>query len=252
MVLEKYINSSTDNDDDLTSGVALGVGCFSLILSMLPGSVVKVAEFIGFTSDREHGLEVLGGSNHGLRSDFCDMVLITYHIVLSKIIPLSHVDEKMAVEILNNKLKKYPNGVFFLYLFGRAKMSDRQLWEAKKQYQRAIDIQEDWKQLHHMCYWELGLISLIEKDYTESVRIYDLLGKESNWSKAVYCYLKSVALYMLTVNEEDCDKKMEWMKEAEASMSKVTSEKKKIAGKSIPMEVNIKLIFFCLLLIIKQ
>jgi hypothetical protein len=57
----------------------------------------------------------------------------------------------------------------------------------------AIDIQEDWKQLHHMCYWELGLISLIEKDYTVSVWIYDLLGKESNWSKAVYCYLKSVA-----------------------------------------------------------
>ncbi|KAI8884677.1 hypothetical protein K501DRAFT_247391, partial [Backusella circina FSU 941] len=249
MMLEKYINnsSSTENDDDFTSGVALGVGCFSLILSMLPASVVKVAEFIGFTSDREHGLDVLasvGGwssknstRNHGLRRDFCDMILITYHIVLSKIIPLSHVDEGLAVTILNDNLARYPNGVFFLYLNGRAKMSDRLLDEAKAQHQKAIDTQEDWKQLHHMCYWELGLISLIEGDFKESVRIYDLLGNESNWSKAVYCYLKSVALYMLAVNDEEQDeKKQVWMKEAEASMSKVTSEKKKIAGKSIPME----------------
>lgn len=158
-------------DDHFTSGVGLGIGCFNIILSLLPSTVVKVAEFMGFTSDREHGLQVLEavgqwnrkdagipplqGPDEGLRRQLCDMVTIMYHVVLSKMVPLSDIDQPFAERALDYNLKLYPNGVFFLYFSGRLLVSQGKLEEAKEQYKKAIHTQEDWKQLQHICYWEV-------------------------------------------------------------------------------------------------
>ncbi|KAI8639873.1 hypothetical protein BD408DRAFT_434767 [Parasitella parasitica] len=260
MTLEKYVNhvNETDKshntlDNDFTSGVALGVGCFSLILSMLPASVVKVAEFIGFSSDRAHGLKVLesvGGwdkhhdgtapqgkvVNTGLRSQMCNMVLIVYHVVLSKMIPLSDVDIPFAETILNSCLDKYPRGVFFLYFNGRLMGSKKLLNQAEAQYQLAIDTQKDWKQLQHMCFWELGLIYIMEQNWQKAYDIYTILQRDSNWSKAVYTYLKAITLYMLASVTNDDATRADFMKQVVDHMDQVTGEKQKIAGKSIPME----------------
>jgi tetratricopeptide (TPR) repeat protein len=264
MTLEKYMDyvksegKVEELDDHFTSGVGLGVGCFSLILSMLPASVVKVAEFIGFSSDRAHGLHVLeavGGwdkchteqtkpdavavAKTGLRTQLCDMVLIVYHIILSKMVPLSDVDIPFAEKIINDCLGHYPRGVFFLYFNGRLMVSKRLLKEAEEQYQKAIDIQKDWKQLQHMCFWELGLIYTIKQEWQKAYDLYTILGKESNWSKAVYTYLKAINLYMLATETEDETTKADYIKQVVSFMEQVTGEKQKIAGKSIPMEVSI-------------
>lgn len=262
MTLEKYVNQVNENektsdtlDNDFTSGVALGVGCFSLILSMLPASVVKVAELIGFTSDRTHGLKVLesvGGwdkhhdgsipqekdINTGLRSQLCNMVLIVYHVILSKMIPLSDVDIPFAETILNDCLDKYPRGVFFLYFNGRLMGSKKLLKESEKQYQLAIDTQKDWKQLQHMCFWELGLIYIMEQNWQKAYDIYTVIQRDCNWSKAVYTYLKAISLYKLAQVTEDTTIKADYMKQVAGYMDQVTGEKQKIAGKSIPMEVK--------------
>ncbi|KAG1234450.1 hypothetical protein G6F68_002536 [Rhizopus microsporus] len=239
-------------DDHFTSGVSLGVGLFHIMISLLPASVMKVVEFIGFTSDRAYGLEILenvGGweeyedlpppqePDEGLRRQFCDMALLLYHIILSKLIPLSNVDEKLAERVLEYNLKLYPSGVFFLYFSGRQLGAKGQLDEAKSQFQKAIDTQKDWKQLQHMCYWELGLISLLQQDWQSSNKIYTTLHKESNWSKAVYSYLKALSFYMVaSTKNPDSDEYKELIKQASEIMHKVTGAKQKIAGKSIPLE----------------
>lgn len=261
MTLEKYIDymksegKMEELDHHFTSGVGLGVGCFSLILSMLPASVVKVAEFIGFSSDRAHGLHVLesvGGwddkssltrntsdlSQTGLRSQLCDMILIVYHVVLSKMVPLSDVDIPFAERIINDCLSHYPRGVFYLFFNGRLMVTKKLLKEAEEQYQKAIDIQKDWKQLQHMCFWELGLIYMMKQEWQKAYDLYRILGKESNWSKAVYTYLKAINLYMLADETKDEAVKTDYMKQVVSFMEQVTGEKQKIAGKSIPMEVS--------------
>ncbi|CAO3631096.1 unnamed protein product [Mucor hiemalis] len=262
MTLEKFVEyrnkehkGKEELDDHFTSGVGLGVGCFSLILSMLPASVVKVAEFIGFSSDRAHGLHVLeavGGwdkchsskedrpativSETGLRRQMCDMVLVVYHVVLSKMVPLSNVDIPFAEIILDDCLTHYPRGVFFLYFNGKLMSSKRRLDEAVQQYQLSIDTQKDWKQLQHMCFWEMGVIYTMQQQYQKAFDVYTVLGRDSNWSRAVYTYLKAVNLYMLSNETKDTVKKAEYMKQVISYMEQVTGEKKKIAGKSIPME----------------
>ncbi|KAI9348420.1 hypothetical protein BD770DRAFT_349542 [Pilaira anomala] len=269
--LQKFLNNAREQvssgkkevtecglDDHFTSGVSLGVGLFNILISLLPSSVMKVVEFIGFTSDRAYGMELLeavGGweeydglpldqlppdqeANEGLRRQFCDMVLMLYHIILSKLIPLSDVNENLSDRVLAYNLKIYPDGVFFLYFSGRQLIARRELGAAKKQYQKAIDIQKDWKQLQHMCYWELGLINLLQQNWKGSLDCYSTLYKESNWSKAVYTYLQATSLFVLSIDDDTKSKeeKEKLLKGAGEKMLKVTSAKQKIAGKSIPLE----------------
>lgn len=250
--------SSCRVDDHFTSGVSLGIGLFNLMISLLPSSLVKLVNFIGFSSDRAYGMEVLeavGGweeyrglptdqfpppqeANEGLRRQFCDMSLMLYHIILSKLIPLSDVNEEVSDRILAYSLSIYPNGVFFLFFSGRQLGARAQLDEAKSQYQKAIDMQKDWKQLQHMCYWELGLINLLQQNWKESLDCYNTLFQESNWSKCVYTYLQAISLYNYATHDTTLteEKKQEMIKEAGEMMARVPKAKQKIAGKSIPLE----------------
>lgn len=70
----------------------------SLMLSLLPGKVMKVAEIFGYSGDRRQALSLLmsaGGwekgktepnisaEDDGVRRPICDMGLLTFHLVIS-------------------------------------------------------------------------------------------------------------------------------------------------------------------------
>lgn len=250
--------SSCEIDDHFTSGVSLGVGLFNLIISMLPHSIIKLVEFVGFTSDHAYGMEILenaGGweeyaglppselpppqePNEGLRRQFCDMALLCYHIIVPKLIPVSDVNPELSNRILAYSLKIYPNGVFFLFFSGRQLAAHRQLDKARVQYLKAIEMQKDWKQLQHMCYWELGLTNLLKQDWRSAYECYSTLQTESNWSKSVYYYLQAISLYTLSISSDNItpEEQERLAKEAGAVMQKVPGARQKIAGKSIPLE----------------
>ncbi|KAI8333026.1 hypothetical protein BC941DRAFT_358428 [Chlamydoabsidia padenii] len=245
-------------DEHFASGIAFGMGCFNLVLSMLPNIVLKLAEFVGFTGDRDVAMfyfrSVGGwddlppgaldrdelpeqqGPEEGLRRQFCDMMLLLYNIVLSKLAPLSHVDEPLADAVLKYNLTLYPDGIFFLYFSGRQLSSKKQLDQAKEQYHRAISMESSWKQLHHICYWELGLISLLQQDWKLAQQHYALLNQESNWSKAVYTYVQGLSLYMFALELAPGDKRSQLLGKVNELMTRVTKAKQKIAGKSIFVE----------------
>ncbi|KAI9269105.1 hypothetical protein BDA99DRAFT_503588 [Phascolomyces articulosus] len=254
-VLEKFVETTNEPlDDHFTSGVKFGMGCFNLMLSMLPKTAMKLVQFIGFNGQRLHGLDLLKssggwdeylktgvmvkrqGPKEGLRRQFCDMALICDHIVLSKLIPMSHVDEELGRTILRYNLDLYPNGVFFLYFHGRQLFSERKLDQANAEYIRAIETQKEWVQLQHICYWERGLIAVLQRDWKTAADIYEILYKESNWSKSVYAYFKGMTMFMLAQQEQDPKKKKSLMTQTVYVMKKVSNLRQKIAGKSIPLE----------------
>ncbi|ORZ18462.1 hypothetical protein BCR42DRAFT_324425 [Absidia repens] len=247
-------------DAHLASGIAFGMGCFNLALSMLPEFVLKLAEFVGFQGDRGLGmwyLKSIGGwdaynknekqkqrmapelqkPQEGLRRQFCDMMLMMYNIVLAKLTPVSHVDLPLSDLILQYNLKLYPQGMVFLTLNGRRLATQRQLSEAKIYYQKAIDSQDYMKQLHHISYWELGFIALLEQDWKKAHQLFQKLNKESNWSKAVYTYLQGMALYLYATHDMNPgDSRKQLILKSAELMALVTKAKQKIAGKSIFIE----------------
>lgn len=107
-------------DQDFRSGVFLGNGLISLILSLLPSAVLKIMTVFGFTGDREYALATLmkGGrwkareaepgmppEEEGIRRPselrrsrlcnvadlglpiVCDMVLLMHHLVIANYLP---------------------------------------------------------------------------------------------------------------------------------------------------------------------
>jgi hypothetical protein len=98
--LQLYLETANDStlDEHFKSGVQLGSGLSSLMLSLLPGKVMKVAELLGYAGDRESALQTLmaaGGwtpgkakpavsaGADGVRRAICDMGLLTFHLVIS-------------------------------------------------------------------------------------------------------------------------------------------------------------------------
>ena len=107
-------------DQDFRSGVFFGNGLISMILSLLPSTLLKIMEVFGFTGDREYALATLmkGGkwvagkkepgmepekegirrqSTFGLPHRYsnsvdgfwvvCDLALLTYHLVIVSYMP---------------------------------------------------------------------------------------------------------------------------------------------------------------------
>eukprot|EP00467_Chlorarachnion_reptans_P018740 CAMPEP_0114517280 /NCGR_PEP_ID=MMETSP0109-20121206/17805_1 /TAXON_ID=29199 /ORGANISM="Chlorarachnion reptans, Strain CCCM449" /LENGTH=621 /DNA_ID=CAMNT_0001697781 /DNA_START=69 /DNA_END=1934 /DNA_ORIENTATION=+ len=96
----------------------LGVGAFNLILSLMPPLVIMVTKILGFSADRQLGLNLLreAYSAQGLMSPIAGQVLLTYLTTIASM--LAEQDEEMRKEadsVLADILKRHPNGVFFLW-----------------------------------------------------------------------------------------------------------------------------------------
>ncbi|GAA5867941.1 hypothetical protein JCM3774_004731 [Rhodotorula dairenensis] len=228
-------------DQDFRSGVNLGNGMISLILSLLPSTVLKIVEVFGFSGDREAALRMLmkpGGwrsgveqpeiteADQGIRRPIADLVLLMYHLVIANYLPVGGVDIETASSILRYNLERYPNGIFFLYYAGRLRSTETLLEEATTCFCRAIDAQREYKQLGHICYWDLGLAALAKGDWAHGYQYFDTLETESNWSKAIYAYAKAVMLYEQGIEAQ----------KVTDLMHEVPRLLQKIAGKSIPLE----------------
>ncbi|KAF9268387.1 hypothetical protein L218DRAFT_954749 [Marasmius fiardii PR-910] len=235
-------------DVHFRSGVYLGAGMSTLILSLLPAKILTIVEMFGYHGERKEALEILckaGGwtkesnepsvntEEEGLRRSICDMALLVFHLVLSSF-TFEGVDISMAQKIVDWNLKRYPDGVFFLFGAGRLSLIRSQPQRAIQYYTHAMEVQTQYRNLHHVSYWEIAISSLALWDIGGSEKAWRILEQEATWSKAIYTY--GLAVCLLELAEEEPEKSEERRKEAEAFMNKVPNLKQRIAGKSIPLE----------------
>ncbi|UZJ52370.1 hypothetical protein CBS101457_001690 [Exobasidium rhododendri] len=228
-------------DEDFRSGVHLGNGLISLILGLLPGKVLKIMEVIGYSGDTQIGLETLAKAGEwsknksqpgmkieeeGVRRQVCDMGILLYHLVISTFIPVTGVDINYADKVLHYNLQRYPEGVFFLYFSGRLYSTQTMAEKGIVQYRAARDVQKEYVQLQHICYWDMALCHMSLTQWDQALECFDLLASDSNWSKCVYTYGRAVNMYMKEARQ----------KEASLLFKGVPDKMQRIAGKSIPME----------------
>ncbi|KLO18664.1 hypothetical protein SCHPADRAFT_899460 [Schizopora paradoxa] len=232
----------TSIDVDFRSGVYLGAGLSNIILTLLPGRLLSIIEIFGYKGDRMEGLKLLykaggwtsdsdlpkiGIKEEGVRRTICDMALLIFHLVLSSF-TFEGVDVLMAQKILDWNLRRYPNGVFFLFGQGRLQLIRGQPALALESYDRAMKSQDQYANLHQISYWEMATSNLSLWKISESLECWRHLYAESSWSKAIYTYGIAVCLLQLGGEERK--------KEAETLLEKIPSLQQRIAGKSIPME----------------
>uniref|UniRef100_A0A8C6Q2V7 Tetratricopeptide repeat domain 39A n=1 Tax=Nothobranchius furzeri TaxID=105023 RepID=A0A8C6Q2V7_NOTFU len=220
-----------NNHGHFEGGVKLGVGAFNLMISMLPTRTLKLLEFVGFSGNKEFGLQQLqeGSAESTFRSFLCNMLLLCYHTFMSFILGTGEGDVEDAEKLLQPYLKKYPKGSIFLFFAGRIEEIKGNLDAAIKLFEECCEAQQQWSQFHHMCYWELMWCFTYKTHWKMAYFYADMLSKENSWSKATYAYMKAAYLSMLT--EDDC------LTFGETALTQqVPGLKQKIAGKSLPTE----------------
>ncbi|KAG8964153.1 hypothetical protein FRC03_002161 [Tulasnella sp. 419] len=186
-------------DLDFRSGVALGNGVNSLVLTMLPDSVSGVVALFGYKGDRIDGLRTLsapGGwqdgitdpsitqENEGLRRPITDLMLLVFHLYLSAVTYLG-VSIPQARNILNYNLKLYPDGVFFLFLQGRLRIIESQPELAIESFTKGMQLTQ-YETLKNVAIWEMAVAKLTLCDWSPD--LWKRLLDESNWSKVMFDY----------------------------------------------------------------
>ncbi|KAI9457359.1 hypothetical protein HD554DRAFT_2142813 [Boletus coccyginus] len=226
-------------DIHFRSGVYLGVGLSHLILSLMPGRLLTIVELFGYRGDRKEGLRMLnraGGwdargersvisqESEGVRRAICDMCLLMFHLVLSSY-TFEGIDVTLAGRIVEWNLERYPSGVFFLFGAGRLALARSQPQRALEYYARAVQAQSQYRNLHHISWWESAIASLALWNVDASKDWWNRLRGEATWSKATYAYGEAACL--ATIGDHVGAGKL---------MEKVSGLRQRIAGKSIPVE----------------
>uniref|UniRef100_A0A8C7FQH1 Tetratricopeptide repeat protein 39B n=1 Tax=Oncorhynchus kisutch TaxID=8019 RepID=A0A8C7FQH1_ONCKI len=214
---------------------SLGFNKFSLsqMLSLLPQRILRLLEVIGFSGNRDFGLSQLreGAASHGLRAVLSVLTLLLYHTYVTLILGTGEGNLVEAEALLGPYLEKFPNGSIILFYSARIAVLRGNFEKAQLKFEECILAQSQWRQIHHLCYWELMWSHSFTQDWLQAYRYADLLCKESRWSKAIYVYQKAAILSMLP--EEEIKKTGENVVEL---FRQVEGLKQRLAGKSIPTE----------------
>lgn len=238
-----------DNDDarkHFESGVRMGHGIFNLLMSYLPRRVLRFLEYVGFSGNRAIGVEELDKSvalNDGLRSILSALVILTYHTYVDNLFGLGNYDSARVEQLNNSLLGDFPNGAFFLLFRGRYHQMQGNLEAAIDNFQRCIEAQDEWKQFHAICHWEMMWCYAVQMDWPKAAHYSDLLRKQSKWSPASYTYQYATFLYAQLVEDQrkglidaESAEYKEKMQHIVDIMKEVPELRIRYAGKTIPAE----------------
>nr|XP_046272589.1 tetratricopeptide repeat protein 39B-like [Scatophagus argus] len=214
-------------------GVSMGIGSFNLMLSLLPSRVLRLMEFLGFSGDRELGLSELrqGAASNSLRSILSTLTLLMFHLYITVILGTGEGNLTEAEALLEPYANKFPNGALILFYTARIALLKGNFKFAQEKFLACIAAQQEWRQIHHLCYWELMWAYSFELNWREAYRYADLLCKESKWSQAIYTFQKAAILSMLPEEEV-----MVLGENVVELFRQVDGRRLRIAGKSIPTE----------------
>ncbi|KAF9964424.1 hypothetical protein BGZ70_006473 [Mortierella alpina] len=238
-------------DEHLVSGVTLSYALYNIIISFLPDVIIKMLQFMGFPSDRDWGMAMLAAcgdwdpsaaaespeehkerlsssANDGIRRQFCDMVPIIYHTIVSSFIPLKHVDFAFAKRINDYNLELYPDSPFYIYFKGRHLQVTSKLDEAIATYKSLKPVEARWHNFTHISVFEELMCAMMRADHDTACEKSRQLLKESRWSKCCYRYL--TAITGLERGKESEKKKINSL------MEKVEDGMQKIAGVNLFFE----------------
>lgn len=231
---------SSDNRVDFEGGVHLGIGTFNLMLSLLPARILRLLEWVGFSGDMKLGLTHLGEGvkKAGIRSPLCAITMLGYRIVVGPILGIQDPDATYTNNILQSCLDKFPEGAIFLYYAGRLEQVQGKIDEAIVKYQLAVSVNVDWKQVHHVCYWELMWCHSLQGKWLDAVKFANILSKESKWSKTAYLYFEG-SFMLMDMFEKSNSNNWTDREQEEAILEifrRVPDHKQRVAGKSLPFE----------------
>uniref|UniRef100_A0A0K8TME9 Uncharacterized protein n=1 Tax=Tabanus bromius TaxID=304241 RepID=A0A0K8TME9_TABBR len=232
-ILNQLHWSSESSKLHFESGVRMGMGTFNLMISLLPGRVIKLLEFLGFSGNKQMGMRdlVTGYRMAGIRQVLCVMTLLGYHLVVCHVLSHQEGNLQFCDEILREQMKLYPEGVWFLFFKARLEFLKGNLDDAQMWYKKSWKSQTVWPQFHDICFWELLWVNCLKLEWRESSLYASYLLEKSKWSRTIYLYQKAAVLLMLGDGLTSSERSS-----IDGLIREAPLNKQRIAGKSLPME----------------
>lgn len=141
--IENELSINPSNDPSMKHRISclrgwqqFGSGLFSLLLSLLPPTVMKIAEWVGYSGDRDTALALLRQSqqSESFMAPFAALMMCLFYLTIAQF--TGQDDEQFLIDarsLLDWGSRSHPNGAFFALLESR-------YYRAKVQPQKAIDI----------------------------------------------------------------------------------------------------------------
>ncbi|CAH2207455.1 jg2431, partial [Pararge aegeria aegeria] len=190
------------------SGVRLGLATFNVMIAMLPPRLITLLQFIGFSADKEKGLQELSkaAKSPGLRSVLCELTLLVYYLVIGHFAAIPP-DFNAAEKIISKSLKTYPDSVWFLMFKARTQLLRGKTVDSIETYQTTCRMRDLWPQMKHLAYWELVWAFAMLRKWTNAAEYASFLEHESKWSRTIYMYAQAAMLIQTaphSPNERKC------------------------------------------------
>ena len=227
-------------DAHVLGGIQNGIGTFHVILSLAPPIILRLLSFLGYSAHRVEGMRLLHASaaSESIRSPLSALVLLFLHVVIPSFFTLHmryHLQQSEA--IFARCFARYPNGSFFLWLKGRQQRSERRLGDALSSFHRAAAGQPEWRQLQHICAYELGLTHAFLLQFDRARPWWEMLEAENQWSKGFYLYMLCVPLIEAEQQLSEGDEKEQAKAKVQAAVARIDAAcNRKFGGKQLSLE----------------
>ncbi|XP_042789129.1 tetratricopeptide repeat protein 39B-like [Panthera leo] len=232
-VLTQMPNNHSKTYRHLVKGVKFGLGAFNLLLSLVPPKTLKLLNIVGYSGDREVGLTLLheSASKSHINNILSVLTLVFYYTYICVAIGAEKGHSSAVEDLFLIYLQKFPNCVILKFFQARFSMLKGNFENARLILEECIFVQNEWKQVHHLCYWELMWCHIFLRNWKQAHHYADLLSRNSRWSKAIYMYSKAMLLSLLP-----SDSVKSVSEDVSSLFLKVDSLRIKIWGTSVPIE----------------
>ncbi|CAG2173579.1 unnamed protein product [Oppiella nova] len=192
---------------------------------------------IGFSGDRSVGLDLLTKCSideSGLRFYPGQLVIAGYECYINQMFGVRKSNLDVVEEFVDKGLDKYDQSCWFLWFRARILQLEGDIDSAIIYFNKCIESQEEVKQMHNICFWELLWCHAVKFEWDLAANYAQILKDQCNWSAATFTYQKATFLYMKMLDEN----RPEMQTQISELFREVPKLKVRIAGKTIPPEKN--------------
>ncbi|XP_020279706.1 tetratricopeptide repeat protein 39C-like [Pseudomyrmex gracilis] len=178
----------------LMSAVSFGYGIYQLCVSLLPPSMLKVVQVLGFEGDRQIGLAALmyARLSEDMHAPLATLSLLWYHTIVRPHFAIdgSNVTAGVTIakQLITESYTEFHNSAFFLFFAGRIERLESNLSAAIDTYGKAVEASSQ-QELKQLCLHEMAWCHLICLNYDETWKCLQQMKGLSKWSKSFYMYI---------------------------------------------------------------
>ncbi|KAL1116206.1 hypothetical protein AAG570_005701 [Ranatra chinensis] len=179
------------------SAICFGYGLFHLCVSLLPNSLLRLIQLLGFAGDRTTGLEALMFARQGpdMRAPLATLALLWYHTIVRPFYAVDGHNVNAGVEAASRLIEEsqpdYADSALFLFFKGKIHRLKNDIDGAVSVYSSAVE-RSPQREMQLLCLHEVAWCRLIQLDYPLAYSAFLQLKHSAQWGKPFYAYLTAV------------------------------------------------------------